>query len=64
MKKYAVYILTILFSVLFLWGANRYVTQDIQILQGAAQEDIIKAKVQRIVERQVDEYTPGRARPP
>ncbi len=57
MKKYVVYILTILFSILFLWGANRYVTQDIQILQGDMEGDIIKAKVERIVERQVDEYT-------
>lgn len=57
MKKYIVYILTILFSVLFLWGANRYVCQNLQILQGDTQGDIIKAKVERIVERKVDEYT-------
>jgi uncharacterized membrane protein len=55
-KKNTVYLVTIVLSVLFLFIGNMVATQDLTIFDDTEDQQIVKAEVQEIESRNVDEF--------
>ncbi|RPF47977.1 putative membrane protein [Hydrogenoanaerobacterium saccharovorans] len=52
-----VYVLTVLFSVLFIYYGNQFASQGMQIFEGASMEKPVKAQVVAVQKRSTDSFT-------